>query len=58
MQRVFCWLFVVGLTISTIGCGGNSGPVAVPEDTGQAATEEPEMSGNDLEVPPIGTPPP
>lgn len=57
MHRVFCWLFAAGLTISAVGCGGNE-PVTMPEDTGQAATEEPEMSGKGLEVPPLGPPPP
>jgi predicted small lipoprotein YifL len=58
MKRVYCWLFVLGLTISTIGCGGDSGPATLPPDTGEVAPEEPDMSGDDLVPPDPGPPPP
>ena len=58
MKRVFCWLFIVGLTISAIGCGGSSGPVTPVPDSGETATEEPDTSGDELAPPDLGAPPP
>ena len=58
MKRVYGWLFILGLTISAIGCGGSSSDNVMPENTGATATEEPDMSGKDLQTPDLGAPPP
>lgn len=59
MKRLFCGIFVAGLTISAIGCGGGAGPSTTPpEDTGEVAPEAPNMEGNETTPPPpLGAPP-